>query len=187
MSLYVNEYRVPELGDGLLLVVQADLGDQRQLQMAGLQYPGHGLENRILGGHPTGFQGGPLRDGDPGKGGGALNRQAQFTAAALDTGGQEVGKEPGRSLGLQGRRDQLAYIVVGYHTHILHTPILPPGQEESGVMMSMYSIRMGQSSTSGNYQNMTSAPQLPDYLGIPFRILVSPFVHFDPGPAPRTS
>ena len=27
---------------------------------------------------------------------------------------------------------------------------------------------------------MTSAPQLPNYLGIPFRILVSPFVHFDP-------
>ena len=36
------------------------------------------------------------------------------------------------------------------------------------------------SPTSGNYQNMTSAPQLPNYLGIPFRILVSPFVHFDP-------
>ncbi len=27
---------------------------------------------------------------------------------------------------------------------------------------------------------MTSAPQLPNYLGLPFRILVSPFVHFDP-------
>jgi hypothetical protein len=27
---------------------------------------------------------------------------------------------------------------------------------------------------------MTSAPVLPSYLGIPFRILVSPFVHFDP-------
>jgi len=34
--------------------------------------------------------------------------------------------------------------------------------------------------TSGNYQNMTSAPILPNYLGIPFRILVSPFVKFDP-------
>jgi hypothetical protein len=34
--------------------------------------------------------------------------------------------------------------------------------------------------TSGNYQNMTSAPILPNYLGIPFRILVSPFVNFDP-------
>jgi hypothetical protein len=33
---------------------------------------------------------------------------------------------------------------------------------------------------SGNYQNMTSAPQLPNYLGLPFRILVSPFVNFDP-------
>lgn len=27
---------------------------------------------------------------------------------------------------------------------------------------------------------MTSAPILPNYLGLPFRILVSPFVHFDP-------
>lgn len=27
---------------------------------------------------------------------------------------------------------------------------------------------------------MNSAPQLPSYLGLPFRILVSPFVHFDP-------
>ena len=27
---------------------------------------------------------------------------------------------------------------------------------------------------------MTSAPRLPNYLGLPFRILVSPFVHFDP-------
>jgi hypothetical protein len=27
---------------------------------------------------------------------------------------------------------------------------------------------------------MTSAPQLPNYLGLPFRILVSPFVNFDP-------
>ena len=52
--------------------------------MAGLQHPGDGLENRILGGHPAGFQGGPLRDRDPGQGGGALNRQAQFAAAALD-------------------------------------------------------------------------------------------------------
>jgi hypothetical protein len=34
--------------------------------------------------------------------------------------------------------------------------------------------------TSGNYQNMTSAPILPNYLGLPFRILVSPFVNFDP-------
>ena len=27
---------------------------------------------------------------------------------------------------------------------------------------------------------MQSAPQFPSYLGIPFKILVSPFVHFDP-------
>lgn len=27
---------------------------------------------------------------------------------------------------------------------------------------------------------MTAGPVLPSYLGIPFRILVSPFVHFDP-------
>ena len=27
---------------------------------------------------------------------------------------------------------------------------------------------------------MTSAPVLPNYLGLPFRILVSPFVRFDP-------
>src|SRR5271169_1002651 len=27
---------------------------------------------------------------------------------------------------------------------------------------------------------MNSAPQLPNYLGLPFRILVSPFVNFDP-------
>ena len=27
---------------------------------------------------------------------------------------------------------------------------------------------------------MTSAPQLPNYLGLPFRILVAPFVNFDP-------
>ncbi len=33
---------------------------------------------------------------------------------------------------------------------------------------------------SGNYQNMHSAPMLPNYLGIPFRILVSPFINFDP-------
>jgi len=31
-----------------------------------------------------------------------------------------------------------------------------------------------------NYQNMHSAPILPSYLGLPFRILVSPFVNFDP-------
>ena len=34
--------------------------------------------------------------------------------------------------------------------------------------------------TSGNYQQMTSAPMLPNYLGIPFRILVSPFINFNP-------
>jgi hypothetical protein len=33
---------------------------------------------------------------------------------------------------------------------------------------------------AGNYQQMTSAPIIPSYLGLPFRILVSPFVHFDP-------
>jgi len=33
---------------------------------------------------------------------------------------------------------------------------------------------------AGNYNHMTSAPILPSYLGLPFRILVSPFVHFDP-------
>jgi len=33
---------------------------------------------------------------------------------------------------------------------------------------------------SGNYQNMHSAPVLPNYLGLPFQILVSPFVRFDP-------
>jgi hypothetical protein len=33
---------------------------------------------------------------------------------------------------------------------------------------------------AGNYQNLTSAPILPNYLGLPFRILVSPFVNFDP-------
>ncbi len=37
-----------------------------------------------------------------------------------------------------------------------------------------------QSPEPGNYQNMTSAPILPNYLGLPFRILVSPFVNFDP-------
>jgi hypothetical protein len=36
------------------------------------------------------------------------------------------------------------------------------------------------SATAGNYQNMTSAPELPNYLGLPFRILVSPFVNFNP-------
>jgi hypothetical protein len=36
------------------------------------------------------------------------------------------------------------------------------------------------SPNAGNYQQMTSAPILPSYLGIPFRILVSPFVAFDP-------
>jgi len=41
--------------------------------------------------------------------------------------------------------------------------------------------------TSGNYQNMTSAPILPNYLGIPFRILVSPFVNFDPEQRTTTS
>ena len=34
--------------------------------------------------------------------------------------------------------------------------------------------------SSGNYQQMTSAPMLPNYLGIPFRILVSPFINFNP-------
>lgn len=34
--------------------------------------------------------------------------------------------------------------------------------------------------TAGNYQRMQSAPILPSYLGLPFRILVSPFVRFDP-------
>jgi hypothetical protein len=33
---------------------------------------------------------------------------------------------------------------------------------------------------SGNYQQMQSAPMLPNYLGIPFRILVSPFINFNP-------
>jgi hypothetical protein len=33
---------------------------------------------------------------------------------------------------------------------------------------------------SGNYQQMNSAPMLPNYLGIPFRILVSPFINFNP-------
>jgi hypothetical protein len=32
----------------------------------------------------------------------------------------------------------------------------------------------------GNYQQMQSAPMLPNYLGIPFRILVSPFINFNP-------
>ena len=38
----------------------------------------------------------------------------------------------------------------------------------------MYSCQIG---TKGNYQQMTSAPVLPSYLGLPFKILVSPFVH----------
>jgi hypothetical protein len=33
---------------------------------------------------------------------------------------------------------------------------------------------------AGNYQQMQSAPMLPNYLGIPFRILVSPFTNFNP-------
>jgi hypothetical protein len=33
---------------------------------------------------------------------------------------------------------------------------------------------------AGNYQQMNSAPMLPKYLGIPFRILVSPFINFNP-------
>ena len=33
--------------------------------------------------------------------------------------------------------------------------------------------------TSGNYHPMTSAPMLPNYLGIPFRILVSPLINFN--------
>ena len=33
---------------------------------------------------------------------------------------------------------------------------------------------------AGNYQQMNSAPMLPNYLGIPFRILVSPFINFNP-------
>ncbi len=33
---------------------------------------------------------------------------------------------------------------------------------------------------AGNYNNMNAAPMLPNYLGIPFRILVSPFIKFDP-------
>jgi hypothetical protein len=41
-------------------------------------------------------------------------------------------------------------------------------------------VAPAQSPESGNYQNMNSAPQLPNYLGLPFRILVSPFVNFDP-------
>jgi len=36
------------------------------------------------------------------------------------------------------------------------------------------------SSEAGLPQNQTSAPELPNYLGIPFKILVSPFVRFDP-------
>ena len=39
----------------------------------------------------------------------------------------------------------------------------------------------GQISTpEGIPQNMTSAPVLPNYLGLPFKILVSPFMRFDP-------
>jgi hypothetical protein len=34
--------------------------------------------------------------------------------------------------------------------------------------------------TRCNYNHMTSTPMLPNYLGLPFRILCSPFVHFDP-------
>jgi hypothetical protein len=56
--------------------------------------------------------------------------------------------------------------------------------------MSVYSFQFGTKDTlnggeqadpnNGAYNHMTSAPMLPSYLGIPFRILVSPFVHFDP-------
>lgn len=34
--------------------------------------------------------------------------------------------------------------------------------------------------SQSHYNHMTSAPVIPNYLGLPFRILVSPFVHFDP-------
>jgi hypothetical protein len=44
----------------------------------------------------------------------------------------------------------------------------------------MYSECSRAKATAGNYQRMQSAPILPNYLGLPFRILVSPFVHFDP-------
>ena len=43
--------------------------------------------------------------------------------------------------------------------------------------LSMYSCQIG---TKGNYNQMNSAPQLPSYLGLPFKILVSPFVNFNP-------
>lgn len=43
------------------------------------------------------------------------------------------------------------------------------------------SLSGGQTSTvQGLPQNQNSAPVLPGYLGLPFRILVSPFIHFDP-------
>ena len=38
----------------------------------------------------------------------------------------------------------------------------------------------GEPKPASNYNHMTSTPVLPNYLGLPFRILVSPFVHFDP-------
>ena len=49
------------------------------------------------------------------------------------------------------------------------------GQYQGGELVS------GQTaSPAGLPQNQTSAPELPNYLGIPFKILVSPFVRFDP-------
>ena len=43
-----------------------------------------------------------------------------------------------------------------------------------------YSACQAEPKPTCNYNHMTSAPVPPNYLGLPFRILVSPFVHFDP-------
>ncbi len=57
-----------------------------------------------------------------------------------------------------------------------HTSFQPKRQAEPGKLTG------GEQAdpNNGAYNHMTSAPILPNYLGIPFRLIVSPFVHFDP-------
>ena len=57
---------------------------------------------------------------------------------------------------------------------------LGAGLGQTGQYVNGQLIGGQQSTVQGMPQNQSTAPVLPNYLGIPFKILVSPFVYFDP-------
>jgi len=168
----MSKWDTPGLNQGSQLLNRqrpegaADVGDKQDTRERDFQCPGDGLQQPgFQVGHPASFERLPLRRLDPAQLGGAFDRKAEFSLAAADTAGQQQaqigGLAGGTGLVLRGGYGLSAHILIAHILIVSRTAPLSKGN-------------------AGNYQNMTSAPILPNYLGLPFRILVSPFVNFDP-------